>query len=149
MSGGVFDVPAIENKIAEKEALTAAPDFWSNPSKAEKVMTDIKALKNRIEPWRELVAAAEDMETLYELGIESGDQSTENELKEMYEAAKERYEKQSIMNLLDGEVDTAVLVDADDLDLDLLPFLQMILYIVDIGIGDLRDMHQPRLALGQ
>ena len=105
MSGGVFDVPAIENKIAEKEALTAAPDFWSNPSKAEKVMTDIKALKNRIEPWRELVAAAEDMETLYELGIESGDQSTENELKEMYEAAKERYEKQSIMNLLDGEVD--------------------------------------------
>ena len=54
-----------------------------------------------------------------------------------------------IHSLFNGEVDTAVLVDADDLDLDLLPFLQMILYIVYIGIGDLRDVHQPRFALGQ
>ena len=42
-----------------------------------------------------------------------------------------------IHSLFDGEVDAAVLVNADDLDLDLLPFLEMILHIVDIGIGDL------------
>lgn len=68
-------------------------------------MTDIKALRGRIEPWRELVRAADDLEALYELCAESGDESGEAELKELYEAAKERYEKQSIMNLLDGEVD--------------------------------------------
>ncbi|HIW37284.1 MAG TPA: peptide chain release factor 2 [Candidatus Treponema faecavium] len=102
---GRLDVPAIESKIAEKEALTAAADFWSDSAKAEKVMTDIKALRGRIEPWRELVRAADDLEALYELCAESGDESGEAELKELYEAAKERYEKQSIMNLLDGEVD--------------------------------------------
>ena len=42
-----------------------------------------------------------------------------------------------IHSLFDGEVDAAVLVNADDLGLDLLPFLEMILHIVDIGIGDL------------
>ena len=54
-----------------------------------------------------------------------------------------------IHGLFDGEVDAAVLVDADDLDLDLLPFLQMILHVVDVGVGDLRDVHQTRLAFRQ
>ena len=81
MFGGVFDVPAIEKAIAEKESLSGEADFWSNPSKAEKVMAEIKHLKNRIEPWRSLLSEAEDMEALYELGIESGDDSVEAEVK--------------------------------------------------------------------
>lgn len=105
MSGGVFDVPAIEARIAEKEALSAQPGFWDVPARAERVMSDIKALRSRIEPWRELIRSVEDMEVLYELGLESGDESLEAELRSLYEQSRERYERQSIMNLLDGEVD--------------------------------------------
>ena len=41
--GGVFDAPAIDKKIKETEALTAAEDFWNDAEKAQKVMNDLKA----------------------------------------------------------------------------------------------------------
>ena len=68
-------------------------------------MNDIKLLKGRIEPWKELMAAADDMQTMYELGIEEHDQSVEAELRSMYDEAKQKFEQQSILNLLSGEVD--------------------------------------------
>ena len=68
-------------------------------------MNEIKALKGRIEPWIELKKQAEDLETLYELGIEEGDQSLEKELKEQYDSIQKEYDHQSILNLLSDEVD--------------------------------------------
>ncbi|MBR5580616.1 MAG: peptide chain release factor 2 [Treponema sp.] len=102
---GRLDVPAIEKAIADKENLSGEPGFWDNPSKAEKVMTEIKQLRNRIEPWKELMAAADDMEALYELGIETGDDSVEAELQSLYDQSLASYEKLSILNLLSDEVD--------------------------------------------
>jgi len=40
--GGVFDAPAIEAQIREREALSAAPDFWSDPEKARRCSQEIK-----------------------------------------------------------------------------------------------------------
>jgi len=105
MFGGVFDPDSIDQKIKEKEALTNAPGFWDDQQKAQRVMNDIKLLKGRVDPWRKLIADVSDMEAMYELGEEAGDNSVEEELKQMYEAAKAEYEKQSILNLLSGEVD--------------------------------------------
>ena len=104
-SGGIFDSAAIESKIAEKEALTGEPGFWDNPQKAEKVMGDIKALKARIEPWKELVAAIEDAEALYELAVEGADESLEEEINSSLNDIRSKFEKQSILNLLSDEVD--------------------------------------------
>lgn len=105
MSGGVFDPDEINKKIAEKEAITTEPGFWDDNAKATKVMNEIKMLKGRIDPWKQLVADIQDIETLYELGIEEGDQSVEKELQEQYEKAKAEYDHQSILNLLSDEVD--------------------------------------------
>ncbi|MBQ1661735.1 MAG: peptide chain release factor 2 [Treponema sp.] len=102
---GRLDPDDIRKKIAEKEALTTAPGFWDDNDKATKVMNDIKLLKGRIEPWEDLIAQVNDMESLYELGIEENDQSVEKELKELYEKANAEYEHQSILNLLSDEVD--------------------------------------------
>ncbi|MBR2362792.1 MAG: peptide chain release factor 2 [Spirochaetaceae bacterium] len=102
---GRLDVPAIEKAIADKENQSGEPGFWDNPAKAETVMTEIKRLRSQIDPWKELKSAAEDMETLYELGIETGDDSVEPELKSLYEQTLAAYEKQSILNLLSDEVD--------------------------------------------
>ena len=81
-SGGVFDADAIDKKIAETEKLTTAEDFWNDAEKAQKVMNDLKLLKGRVEPWRELLQKIDDIKTLYELGSEGGDESadTYNEL---------------------------------------------------------------------
>lgn len=95
----------IRSKIAEKEALTVAEGFWDDNDKATKVLNDIKLLKGRVEPWEELRKTADDLLTLYELGMEEEDQGVEEELKAMYEKAKAEFDHQSILNLLSDEVD--------------------------------------------
>lgn len=105
MFGGVFDVPTINAKIAEKEELCGQPNFWDDPAKAEKVMSEIKNLKNRIDPWKQLIQECDDLITLYELAEESQDSSMEDEVSKEYESIKEKYEKLSILNLLSDDVD--------------------------------------------
>ena len=95
----------IRAKIAEKEALTTAEGFWDDNDKATKVMNDIKMLKGRIEPWEELRKASDDMLTLYELGMEEGDQGLESELKEMYEKAKAEFEAGAVSKISESGAD--------------------------------------------
>lgn len=105
VSGGVFDHAAIDKKIKDTEALTAAPDFWNDTENAQRTMNELKYLKGRVEPWRELISQAEELETLYELGIEENDQGVEEELKPLLETARKKFDELSILNLLSGEVD--------------------------------------------
>ena len=107
MSGGVFDSDAIYKKIAEQEELTTQSNFWENQENAQKVMNKIKTLKQRVEPWKELISEVSDIEALYELAEESYDAETEEEIKKMYAQANEKYEKLSVLNLLSGEVDNS------------------------------------------
>lgn len=105
MSGGVFDSAAIDKKIAEKEALTSEPGFWSDTEKAGRIMNEIKKLKSRVEPWRELLKQQDDLEAMYELASEGGGKDEVAELQNMYNAAKAEFEKLNILNLLSGDVD--------------------------------------------
>ena len=105
MFGGVFDSDAIDKAIAEKEALTGQPGFWDDPKAAEKVMSQIKKLKNRVEPWRKLLSDMDDLDTMFELAVESQEASDEEEVRTMYDSAKSTFEKLNILNLLSGEVD--------------------------------------------
>ena len=105
MFGGVFDSDAIDKAIAEKEALTGEPGFWDDPKAAEKVMSQIKKLKNRVEPWRKLLSDMDDLDTMFELAVESQEASDEEEVNSMYDSAKSTFEKLNILNLLSGEVD--------------------------------------------
>ncbi|MCR5386922.1 MAG: peptide chain release factor 2 [Treponema sp.] len=104
---GCLDPDSIYKKIEESEKLTTADGFWDDPQKAQKVMSKIRALKMRVEPWKELINDIDDIETMYELALESGDAASEAEIRTMYEEAKEKYEKQSVLNLLSGEVDNS------------------------------------------
>ncbi len=106
MSGGVFDSDAIDKSIKEKEELTGAAGFWDDPKAAEKVMSQIRKLKNRVEPWRELLAEIDDMDAMYELAAESQEEADEAEVRSMFENAKTKFEKLNILNLLSGEVDS-------------------------------------------
>ena len=105
MFGGVFDSASIDKSIQEKEKLTEAPGFWDNHESAEKVMSQIRKLKSRVEPWRKLLADIDDLEAMFELATESGEQSDEDEVSSMFSNAKETFEKLNILNLLSGEVD--------------------------------------------
>jgi peptide chain release factor 2 len=68
-------------------------------------MGELKALKNRYEPWKALHGEVEDLWALYELAREAGEEAEapgiEAEMKEL----SGRYEKQNIYELMGGEVD--------------------------------------------
>ncbi|MBO5482898.1 MAG: peptide chain release factor 2 [Spirochaetaceae bacterium] len=102
---GRLDSASIDKSIQEKEKLTEAPGFWDNHESAEKVMSQIRKLKSRVEPWRKLLADIDDLEAMFELATESGEQSDEDEVSIMLSNAKETFEKLNILNLLSGEVD--------------------------------------------
>jgi len=69
-------------------------------------MTQIRRLKARVEPWRNLLADMDDLEAMYELAGESGEETDEEEVRTMLESARAKFEKLNILNLLSGEVDS-------------------------------------------
>ncbi|HNY15885.1 MAG TPA: peptide chain release factor 2 [Treponemataceae bacterium] len=102
---GRLDAPAIKAKIAEKEDFSATPDFWNDAKKAEKTMSELRALKNRVEPWEGLITEVGDLEALYELAEESRDDSLVPEIEAHIKSIQERFEKLNTINLLSDEVD--------------------------------------------
>ena len=86
-------------------ALTEAPGFWDDHEKAEKIMSSVRKLKNRIEPWKELLGELSDIEAMYELAEESGSSEDEAELREMIASSRQKFEELNVLNLLSGEVD--------------------------------------------
>ncbi|HPO01750.1 MAG TPA: peptide chain release factor 2 [Treponemataceae bacterium] len=102
---GRLDPDTIREKIAEKEDFSASPGFWNDQKKAEKTMAELKSLKARIEPWSVLRTQIADLEALYELAEESGDDSLVPEIEQGLKASRERFEKLNILNLLSDEVD--------------------------------------------
>lgn len=100
-----LDVKTLEEKIAEKEKITEQPGFWDDRQKTEKIMSSIRKLKNRVEPWKKLVAEFNDLETMYELALESNDLQDEKEFSQMLSDVKQKFEKLNVLNLLSGEVD--------------------------------------------
>lgn len=99
-----LDAPAIDKKIQELEQTAAKDGFWDDAAAANDVMQKIKQLKGRVEPWRALLKAQDDLDAMMELAQESGD-SAEGELKAMYQAQKERFDTVNVQHLLSGEVD--------------------------------------------
>jgi peptide chain release factor 2 len=68
-------------------------------------MGELKALKRRAGPWKELKAEIEDLETLHELALEARDESQGAEIEAALKDLSGRYEKQNIIELMPGEVD--------------------------------------------
>lgn len=108
--GGVFDSETVKKRISEKEAVTGLPDFWDDPKKAEQLLSEIKKLKNRIEPWEKLIADIEDLQALYELAQElKPEEQTASiqELDTLLTALRDTFEKLNTLSLLSDEVDSS------------------------------------------
>ncbi|MDR1420813.1 MAG: peptide chain release factor 2 [Treponema sp.] len=106
---GVFEKPvkgaSFAERIAELEEKTGREDFWNDTAAAEKTMAELKSLKNRYDPWVGLREEIDDLETLYELACEAGDESESGNLAGGLRDISARYEKQNILELMGGEVD--------------------------------------------
>lgn len=103
--GGIFDPDMIRSEIQELETKTSNPDFWNDREKAEKTLSRLKFLQNRLEPWEDLVARGKDLADLHELAMSEGDESFEGEISSQLEELKAEYERLRLFELLSGKYD--------------------------------------------
>jgi peptide chain release factor 2 len=103
--GGVFEDASFGQRIENIERKTGAADFWNDPAQAEQIMGELKTLKSRYEPWKNLRTEIDDLQVLYELSGEANDESQAAEIEAVMKDLSCRYEKQNILELMSGEVD--------------------------------------------
>ena len=75
--GGIFDAPGQKQKLAVIEEQIAAPDFWSQPEKSQKVMQERKRLEEAVANDERVRALTDDLDTLFELAREGEDVSAD------------------------------------------------------------------------
>lgn len=69
--GGVFDVATKLARIGELEAVTARPEFWSDPAAAQTTMRELTKLREGVAVWEHISHRLRDTRELLELGDES------------------------------------------------------------------------------
>jgi len=79
-SGGIFDVPAKEKRLAELEEEKGAPAFWEDNRRAQELIRERSQLSRLTGAVTDLARKAEDVSVLIELAEEEDDQSLEAEI---------------------------------------------------------------------
>ncbi|HWB83892.1 MAG TPA: peptide chain release factor 2 [Bryobacteraceae bacterium] len=101
--GGIFDAPAQKQKLAKTEEQVAAPDFWSQPEKSQKVMQERKRLEEVIGSDDRIRALTEDLDTLFELAHEG--EPVQSDIERELKSYGELLERLETAMLLSGEND--------------------------------------------
>ena len=76
--GGIFDVPARQQKIAELEKDMAVEGFWNKQEAANKIVTEVSHLKSGIQPIIKFNVRVDDLSALIEL-VEDVDEEEADE----------------------------------------------------------------------
>ncbi|GMO26680.1 MAG: peptide chain release factor 2 [Termitinemataceae bacterium] len=105
--GGVFEDAGFAAKITALEEKAAGDGFWNDTAAAEKVMTGLKSLKLRYEPWKQLKIDVENLSAHFELASEAQDEGETREIEAELARLGAIFEKQNIIELMPGEVDNA------------------------------------------
>jgi peptide chain release factor 2 len=80
-------------------------DFWGDPQAAKTVVGEMKVLKAQIDPIEGLIRDIEDVQALYELGSEAGDDASLAEADATLAKLEARGERIELQSLLDGQAD--------------------------------------------
>ncbi len=68
ISGGIFDVDNVKQRLTELDAQMSAPDFWDDQKKAQAVVDEAASMRRKIEPLLKSEKQLEDMQVMVELG---------------------------------------------------------------------------------
>lgn len=103
----LFDVAGAMEKADELEAKSAAPDFWDDPENSQKVLKQIKTLRDKAEGFNLLLQEYEEIDILIEMGLQEEDEDILFEVEEMVPVFQEKYDLMMTGTLLTGEYDSS------------------------------------------
>ena len=84
---------------------TQAEGFWDDHEEAQKLLKEKKKIETKIDEYEGLASELEDLKVLIEMAEEENDAELVPEIKEAYEAYKQKGENLRIKTLLNGEYD--------------------------------------------
>jgi peptide chain release factor 2 len=92
-------------RLAELEEQASAPDLWNDTDHARKVTSELSQVRDDVELIDGLQQRVDDVETLYELAREEGDESLEGEIEEGLTSVRAELDKLELRALFSGEHD--------------------------------------------
>jgi peptide chain release factor 2 len=103
-SGGIFDLPALEQRAVELSEQASAPDLWNDPERAQGVARETARVQAAIDGWRTLREGADEAAVFLELA-EEGDADALAELQAKVEATAAELDRVELQRMLGGEHD--------------------------------------------
>ena len=82
-----------------------APDFWDDNEAAQKINQELSDLKTGVDKYKALTAKADDLQALWELGMESPEDISESNVREELEAIQSDLRSLELEVLLAGDYD--------------------------------------------
>ncbi|HTQ09045.1 MAG TPA: peptide chain release factor 2 [Fimbriimonadaceae bacterium] len=105
LSEVIFDLPHIRTQIAELEERSASPEFWNDPTEANKSLQKLSRLRAIANPFEELSKTERDISELYELLKDDPSPDVEKEADEMAVGFLKDLDDYELRTLLSGEHD--------------------------------------------
>lgn len=96
-----LDMDGKIRRIEQLELQASAPDFWSNPDVAQKVMQEISQLKGEVEHWNSVSDRIQDTLELAQMD----DESLRDELTHEVDSLREAVERMSLQTMFSGPYD--------------------------------------------
>ena len=102
-----LDLPAAERELDMLNSESAAPGFWDDLEKSQKVTRRMRQLENKLEAQRKRESQWDDLVALCEMGNEFEDESLVPELEEGFAKLEEEIGEAKLATLLTGEYDNS------------------------------------------
>jgi len=103
--GKSLDADGLRNQIQTIEREMAQPGFWDDRSASQAKVRELEAAKGRLGEYSRLTAALDEVEVLFELADEEGDEATRAEAEAALAKLDEDFERVRVQFLLSGPYD--------------------------------------------
>lgn len=100
-----LDVAHKEEKIAELEYKMGEPTFWDDAEAAQKINQELNDVKISVDKYKAMVAKFDDVEVMWQIGMEDGDESVEADVRADMEEIDKALEALQLEVLLSGKYD--------------------------------------------
>ncbi len=98
-------IPELEARRPQLEVEASRPDLWDDPARARSVTSDLAAVVEDLDAYARLAEAVDDVEVLYQLAREEGDESLEDEIADAMAELTSRFDELELRSLFTGEFD--------------------------------------------
>lgn len=103
--GASLDIERKEEKIAELEYKMGEPTFWDDAEAAQKINQELNDVKISVDRFKSLLVKFDDVQVMWELGMEDGDDSVEADVKADMAEIDQALEELHLEVLLSGKYD--------------------------------------------